>query len=415
MEKMKRIALLAGMLATTLFFSIGASLASDGSRKANPPKDDSRGHFGFLSRPAAPIPPHYFRINVATDFSLIGVNGEVHSAGVNVYWKTTGSDQERGRTRVSPIAANLPNCPFSQNSVCGVTKARSGNPDISHLRMSSEHLEGLVWAFYPGSTNEYSGEPNPFHDDVCYPEGDDRIFTVDGIRTRFFQGFYKGYKKCGNGIADWPGIKYDSEGNFISAERDPNVQLSAMFNTQSSNICNNAGPLYCGGTGIKPNGDIYIPSNNLEYLVIEVIAFKTHAGSGDYFYTYPIVALKYTRVNPGNPNDYRMVFHHSGLSPRPASMDGFFGKGFSSWKNLNISASNLHFTMADPNEKVEYEVGTAGYTILDFENIDYLGLNLKFTGRFSGYHGSENVGVEINKYNLKCPLDSIECLYPTRY
>lgn len=408
MEKMKRIALLAGMLATTLFFSIGASLASDGSRKADPPKDDSRGHFGFLSRPAPPIPPHYFRINVATDFNGLGSADGDYTAGVNVYWKTTGSDQERGRTRISPIAANLPVCPFSETWPC-----RAGSDG---LRGSSEHLEGLMWAFYPGELNDKRGNggpPDGLHDSDCYSLDDSRNQgDIVHRRTRFFWGFYYGNKECGNGIAD--NILVDSEGNFVG---DPNVQLSAMFNTQSNAICSNAGSRFCGGTGGQPNGDIYIPSNNLEYMVIEVIGFRTRSGGGNlYFHTYPIVALKYTWVNPGNPNDYRMVFHHSSLDPLPSFFDAFYSKGFSSWHNINISESNLHYTMADPNEKVEYEVGTGKGVILNFENIDYLGINLKFTGAFkNGYRDNENVGVEINKYNLKCPLDSIECLYPTRY
>lgn len=412
MEKMKRIALLAGMLATTLFFSIGVSLASDGSRKADPPKDGTRGHFGFLSRPAPPIPPHYFRINVATDFTIIGSNSETHSAGVNVYWKTTGSDQERGRTRVSPIAANLPDCPFSQRSPCR-------NVNSKRLDGSSEHLEGLMWAAYPGEPDMdksgNGGSPDGLHDHDCY-DPDSRLGQGDIIhrRTRFFWGFYYGNKVCGNGIAD--NILVDNKGNIVG---DPNVQLSAMFNTQSSTICNNAGSRFCGGSDMISNGDIYIPSNNLEYMVIEVIGFKTRSGGGDYFYNYPIVALKYTRVNPGNPNDYRMVFHHSSLDPLPSFFEGFYKKGFSSWDNINISNSNLHYTMADPNEKVEYEVGTGKGVILNFENIDYLGINLKFMGRFDGFRGNNakggGVGVEINKYNLTCPLDSIECLYPTRY
>ena len=419
MEKKKRIALSAGLLAAALLFNPGV-LASDDTQEP----ENSKGHFGFLPpQPPLKLPgSHYFLVKVSSDFNSLGMPslGRYQTTGVNVYWKTKGVDQERGRPRFSFIGPNLPNCPFSFGAPCSVTLANAEGDDESTARNrklfqlgSSEHLEGLVWVYSntgaaTGST--WLGSPKANDDIYCY---DPKYYRTDyRRRTRFFRGFYLGYKDCGNNIED----KADMP------EPDNDVQLSAMFNTQDPELCEDAGSLYCGGyqrpgaAGGKPSGYIYIPSNNLEYMVIEVMGFEAQRGNPGSLYTFPIIAIKYTSVSPEN---YEMEFlstndsstNDSGDSNPPPILKSFYEKGFTSFRNMNPVASDLHLNEPERNDSDGYG------RILDFRNIDYLEVDIKSVAHMEIHDGGTRapmardnymgsgiggVGVKLRKYDWKC-------------
>lgn len=423
MEKKKRIALSAGLLAAALLFNPGV-LASDDTQEP----ENSKGHFGFLPpQPPLKLPgSHYFLVKVSSDFNSLGMPspGRYQTTGVNVYWKTKGVDQERGRPRFSFIGPNLPNCPFSSGAPCSVTLANAeGDPDESaahdkklYQLGSSEHLEGLVWVYSDtGATNgnDWFGSPSQNDDFHCY---DPALYRTDySRRTRFFRGFYWGFKDCGNNIENKADIVFDSNGQFVrTTEPDNDVQLSAMFNTQDPELCGDAGSLYCGGyqrpgtAGGKPSGYIYIPSNNLEYMIIEVMGFEARQGNPGAQYTFPIIAMKYTSVSPEN---YEMEFistHDSDNSNPPPILKSFYQKGFTSYRNMNPEASNLHLNEPERNDSDGYG------RILDFRNIDYLEVDIKSVAHMEihgappmardNYTGSGRggVGVSLRKYDWKC-------------
>ena len=84
MEKKKRIALSAGLLAAALLFNPGV-LASDDTQEP----ENSKGHFGFLPpQPPLKLPgSHYFLVKVSSDFNSLGMPspGRYQTTGVNVY------------------------------------------------------------------------------------------------------------------------------------------------------------------------------------------------------------------------------------------------------------------------------------------------------------------------------------------
>lgn len=437
MEKKKRIALSAGLLAAALLFNPGV-LASDDTQEP----ENSKGHFGFLPpQPPLKLPgSHYFLVKVSSDFSRLGQAGGINYqiTGVNVYWKTKGIDQERGRSHASLVGPNLPNCSFGYEAPCDVTlaNAEGGNEDRSrggnlYQLGSTEHLEGLVWVYSNHLAPDRNGDiptgaPSYLDDSVC-PDlvtNPDLNHAYDGRRTRFFRGFYDGFEHCGNGIENIPGttrtLRPDGTYDAKVTNPDNDVHLSAMFNSQDSSICNDAGPLYCGGSGNTPSGYIYIPSNNLKYLVIEVMGFEAHSHD---LHTFPIIAFKYTNIAPDDPDSYKMEFVSSqdktgvNLGEPISYMVPFYNKGFSSYRNINLFASDFHWNEDISNDGHDDKyVGYGNYgPLLDFKNIDYLEVNLKSLDHMvlngpsrmaknnvsvDGTRGG--VGVSLRKYDWKC-------------
>ncbi|HBE9115764.1 TPA: hypothetical protein KNG88_001416 [Citrobacter braakii] len=434
MEKKKRIALSAGLLAAALLFNPGV-LASDDTQEP----ENSKGHFGFLPpQPPLKLPgSHYFLVKVSSDFSRLGQAGGINYqiTGVNVYWKTKGIDQERGRPNASFIGPNLPNCSFGYEAPCDVTlaNAEGGNEDRSkggnlYQLGSTEHLEGLVWVYSnhlpPDSDGDIpTGAPSYLDDRIC-PDlvtNPDLNHAYDGRRTRFFRGFYNGFEDCGNGIENIPGttrtLRPDGTYDAKVTNPDNDVHLSAMFNSQDSSICNDAGPLYCGGSGNTPSGYIYIPSNNLKYMVIEVMGFEAHSHD---LHTFPIIAFKYTNEDPDDPENYKMEFVSTqdkvGQGEPVSYMVPFYNKGFSSYRNLNPFESDLHWNEEENNidGKKDTFVGYGDYgPLLDFKNIDYLEVSIKSLDHMvlngpsdmakGNVHNTQGgVGVRLHKYDWKC-------------
>lgn len=153
--------------------------------------------FGFLKRTSASLGPHYFTVRVTAEtFSRQFSTDAIQSFGVNVYWKTKGYDQDKGRNNLGVTAPNLPRCPFKEERQCdnGRDKLR-GNSEAS-----SEHLEGLLYSYLEVDNGIYIQGKVP-----------DKLQRA----TRFFRHRYGGY--------EYPPANKQDEVD------DPNVRLSAIF------------------------------------------------------------------------------------------------------------------------------------------------------------------------------------------
>lgn len=290
--------------------------------------------------------------------------------GVNVYWKTKGYDPNRGRHYTSVAQARLPRCPYSEERQCS-----SGWTTIDG---TSEHLEGLTFSA-TGS--------------------DKSIKTVSKANriTRFFNYRYLDKTIISVGDNDEKEIP-DPNGKI-----DDNVQLGVVFFTQKSDSCVTE---FCGGhqgtfAEDYDYSQIYIPTNDLEYLVIEVMGFEYANNTmwfNDVFYTFPVFAVKYVPTGEGK----KMKIYRSGSDtdrsgemslytgfPRAGATQGYWDSG-----NSNVHGS---------------------YQELDFENIDVLDVKLVYNRQNPAWEDAQGRGIQVNmsKNDLTCDLRKQSCAYPS--
>ncbi|EQA8864889.1 hypothetical protein ACX9P6_000913 [Citrobacter braakii] len=370
---MKRTVLSAGLISAMLLFSTSAMSSNNAP---NSGEDDSA-KFGFLKRTSASLGPHYFTVRVTAEtFSRQFSTDAIQSFGVNVYWKTKGYDQDKGRHNLSVTAPNLPRCPFKEERQCDDSR----NKLRGNSKSSSEHLEGLVYSYLEIDNGIYiQGQvPDKFH-----------------RATRFFKHRYSGYEYP-------PANKQDDEWD------DTNVRLSAIFFSQSDAPCDKAGSRFCGGQdGYQVPKDILISSNDLEYLVIEVIGFQ-HTNKtvfkNDAFYTFPVAAVKYVPTGQGKKMKVLRSDRHAGPG---MGMEMFAGHFPSTPPNNNsggywdVYKTNIHGNAAE----------------IDFTNIDILKVGLSYNPRYPVWENPQQTGIyfKLDKTDLICfPWADAKCIYPLK-
>lgn len=369
---MKRTVLSAGLISAMLLFSTSAISSNNAPNSG----DDLSANFGFLKRTSASLGPHYFTVRVTAEtFSRQFSTDAIQSFGVNVYWKTKGYDQDKGRNNLSVTAPNLPRCPFKEERQCdnGRDKLR-GNSEAS-----SEHLEGLLYSYLEIDNGIYIQGKVP-----------DKLQRA----TRFFRHRYGGY--------EYPPANKQDEVD------DPNVRLSAIFFSQSEAPCEKAGSRFCGGQdGHQVPKDILISSNDLEYLVIEVIGFQ-HTNKGmfkkDAFYTFPIAAVKYVPTGQGK----KMKILRSDRHAKPG---------------MGMEMFAATFPSTPPNNETDgyWDVGATSIhddaTEIDFTNIDVLKVKLFYNSQYPDYNIPEQTGIyfQLEKTDLICfPWADAKCVYPLK-
>jgi len=358
---MKRL-LLTGIITFTLFS--GNVFSSE---------EPDKGRFSFQAR--KPYSVHFFNVRVLPyfDYRKPYNSDALQIIGANVYWKTKGYDPNKGRL-YSQTQANLPLCDYVQEKNCR-TKHEFGG--------SSEHLEGLVWTDVPVSIDMGHGS---------VPNKKQRV-------TRFFHERF-----LGRTVVD--GVTVPTGNPLQGGSEDQNVQLSSVYFAENSEGC---GTNLCGGTQGEYGKDysyfdIYIPSNDLEYLVIEVIGFQYNnevLDKNDGFYTFPVTAVKYVSTGSGK---MMKVQRANDRDPSMADYIGFTNSRDSSGKEIyGYFDSNYSNIQEGP---------------MDFENIDRLDVMLKYNpAQPDGDNPLETgIGVDITKKDFVCdPYKSSNCSYPTKH
>ncbi|HCB1914325.1 TPA: hypothetical protein MYQ36_000208 [Citrobacter braakii] len=381
---MKRTVLSAGLISAMLLFSTSAISSNNAPNSGK----DVSANFGFLTRTPASLGPHYFTVRVS---SVFGFNNggrmsfsvdAYQTFGVNVYWKTKGYDQDKGRNIPTAVSPNLPRCSFSRERQCDSNREKLGD------RGSSEHLEGLVWT--------YNGVMNSYNIKGKVPDKWNRV-------TRFFEHRFSG--------AQWN--SGDSGSPLPPGPRpvdDPNVRLSSVFFTQSDDLCDDAGK-FCGGQdGKQTPQSITISSNDLEYLVIEVIGFQHDIGgpvnaATHEFWTFPVMAVKY--VPKGNGKKMKILRTDKNAS-----------SGMEVFVNSEHAAGFPSSTPSD-NTGGYWDAGDSnihgGGEEVDFEKIDILDVTLKYNSERIEWWKPESTGiaVDFSKTDLNCiPWAVTTCRYP---
>ena len=359
---MEKSVLLVSMLATAIF---SGSAQSDDEPK--------KGRFTF-QKYVKTVPDHYF--NVRVQLAASPLEPSPGGIGVNVYWKVKGIDPNKGRQYLSAFTqGNLPLCPFFDRGEAANCRT---NSDFGG---SSEHLEGLIWTEIPVSKNG---------SDVTVPNWYQR-------HTRFFH--YRYTKRDENAIPV-------TDGN---SDQDLGVQLSTVYFTQSKSDCTTT---LCGGYGMI-GGDksaiipLYIPSNNLEFLVIETMVFQYKdkiMQRKDVFYDKAVLAVKY--VPTGDGKKMKVLLSSKDYAPE-YNMDmysAFRNHGDGSWDDED---SNIHDNAEDKS----------GDTIVDFYNIDTIDVTLKYNDVKPSYSNPRvsGIGITIQKKDIPCDPFSSTCSYPTQY
>lgn len=377
---MKRILLLVGTLTATLFSA--NMMAGD--------KEPNSGRFDFQVRK----PKTNFDDRLIPLVIRIGDNiPEGQGVGLNVYWKTKYKNQAQGRSyHPSPL---LPNLPAARKNFEELNYHIDTDPSTPVAWGNSEHIEWKVWEAWG---------PKRLFNNSCAP-------TLGVTKTRFYNHRYpKGYvlhrapndpcnlkTRFGQDTLDGtdPSIP-----PFQHSEDKDVAMTSVAFITSDTkeNKCGNLGE-YCGGTGHGSERVIFIPSNQLEFLVIEIIGFRYYTGAllkvdETYFYTFPQSVLTFIPAVPKNakPNTIYM------------SVTDATGKKVETISNTDSEPDAGDFTdfESSPEFPSHGEIKTIDPSgQYNFTDLDYMDLSLRFYMSGVGYKSGKGVSYTLTPHNLK--------------
>ncbi len=364
--------------------------------------------FGFNTRTPPPS-EHYLVVDVFAD---PGTRGNSQGAGYNVYWKVKGSDANKGRKEVrtnnngdykflrSIFEPNFPasGCNFYSDSACHYKN--SSYPKNNDLSYQDQNIEALF-----RYSIQVSNAPNPVLGETL---------NSDFYRHRFPEATLANFRSSST---TW-------------GPEDNEVSLSGYFFVESHDTCRNAGE-YCGGDSstkqsgpIKPlrTQEIFIPSNNLEFLVIEVFGFEYNdvvMDRKDYFYDMPVAVIKFTPA-PTKTQPFRMLAR---LTPElksdpneryPDGTPGF--NGFSNfvdgtgYLDFNISNIIYHPDNSETTETRTFkEWGDGRY--FDFGQTDRISVRT-YQGNDVPSWGEDGWRVYVEQSILNCADQSKLCPYP---
>lgn len=382
---MKRIPLLAGAITASLFT---ASALADKTNNTEP----NAGRFDFQVR----TPKTNFNDRLIPLVMKIGDNiPKGQGVGLNVYWKTKYKNQAQGRSYYrSPL---FPNLPAAEKDFEKLNYHIDNDPGTPVAWGNSEHIEWKVWEAWG---------PKELYNSSCAP-------TLGVTKTRFYNHRYPvGYvlhrapndpcnlqTRFGQDTLDGtdPSIP-----PFQHSEDKDVAMTSVAFVTidpeSDRDVCKKLGE-YCGGTGHGSERVIYIPSNQLEFLVIEIIGFRYLADSGPikvkntYFYPFPQSVLTFIPAVPENakPNTIYM------------SVTDATGKKVETISNTDSEPDAGDFTdfkSAFPSHGEIKTIDPSGQ--YNFTELDYMELSLRFYQFGTGY-ATEGGGVSytLTPHHLK--------------
>lgn len=273
---MKKTGVVVGLL-TLIAFCSGAMAADE----------PTTGRFNFQARTPEPV-DHFINLKVQFEGYMPNNTDGNQVLGVNVYWKTKNKNQLQGRTFYS--AALQPNLP----------RAGQNFSDFHYVNYRDRYYEGnyenIEWLVWDGVNMDYT------FDNGCPP-------TPGNSATRFYNYRFNNYEVTNLGTDRCSRKAIVSAGN-----EDYDVALTSFAVSSQPGICGRMGE-FC--LGAKGSGDplfakeIFIPSYNLEFVIIEVIAFEYNtnaSGKHQSFYILPVEAIKFTPQNiPGKPGMMTLV------------------------------------------------------------------------------------------------------------
>lgn len=386
------------MKRTHLLFTVFSILMLTGGAIVQAAEPQSA-RFGFQVRKVDPK-EHFFTVKV----NMVGSMPE--PIGVNVYWKTKEKNDLQGRAW-SSMQPNLPRP--GRDFIGNMPETSDAYDEVGN----HENIEGLVW---DALDMDYR------FDNGCAPTTANRF-------TRFYHHRFDNYALDPQrmGGTCHPAARVKTEGNedkdaalfsFAFVPIDPSL-------SSPNKVCNNLG-IYCTNNG-PGTQYVFIPSANLDYLVIEIFGFY-YSSQGQqarqYFYMQPVEAIKYAPANnssdPGN-----LKFHAAG-DPDPASSvymrsQGFAGFGLDSQRlgYFNQKGSSYH-----ADEVITNQMGDTKLPNINFMKMDTLNIDLSFTnsGKILEYTNPEGSGLKVKVSSTymydACagsnPNRATECQYPHR-
>ncbi|WP_417643015.1 hypothetical protein [Enterobacter kobei] len=389
---MKKTGVVVGML-TALLFSAGVMAAND----------PQSGRFSFLARTPEPV-DHFFTLRIQAVGRMPNTGDGNQALGVNVYWKTKDKNELQGRSIYNSLQPNLPRpgANFSDTYYAGKTRYKyEGN---------HENIEWLVWEnFLSNGSMDYD------FNNGCAP-------TLGNTFTRFYNHRFSSY--IINPKHSSAATCFDQAVITQPRGEDLNVALTSFAVTHNTEICNRMGA-FCIGAKIGSSGtltkDIYIPSINLEYLVIEVFGFEYNTEGGrksESFYILAVEALKFTaNEQAGKMNLLR------GDRDAGGEFSAFGVSGYSQNATGDIrgyyNAQDSHYYLNEERTAACGKYSTDPCTY-DFTKLDTLVLNLQYTDpdKIPKWEHPFSRGIiftmEPRLFTWHCLEDRSQCNFPPR-
>lgn len=409
------------MLKFRLFIRIivGILLATLFNANAEEP---STGHFGFQERAPSMLSERFVSLRVQLAGKMPNEDDGNQALGVNVYWKTKNKNVLQGRTLDSQLMPNLPRPEQNFYSTNWYKDHLGDTPNAENIEMLF-FTKGFVQSgVIDGSLIEaldldYGCQPAPGY-----------------FRTQFY--YYRfpngGYDVVSGGGGD----RCNKYGNFtiLKENEDPDVALTSFVFTHNEEICIklNADTQFPVCVGWKGNGgnllvkDILIPSNKLDFLIIEVIGFKYNTEQIDRLYqAFPVQVLKFEpgtekgkmRLSIADADDPGAYDGFGNTGPNfeqfGAGPDRREGFGFYSWRDSRYYRGQ-GYTDECPKASDDATVNCD----YDFVSLDSLTVSLNYAdpNRIPSNLSPVESGIQIQLtptyLDENCQKDSRNCQYP---
>jgi len=381
---MKKTGVVIGFL-TLIAFSAGTMAV----------EEPESGRFSF--QPRTPEPVDRFIPLTIRSLGKMPNDGDGNQVlGVNVYWRTKKKNQLQGRKIYTSLQPNLPRA--GKDFINTNWSERVQN--VPHIYEGNhENIEWLVW----------NGVDMDFDfDNGCPP-------TLGNTKTRFYYFRFKDYK------IDTNGSGYCNDKTIISTpkDEDEDVAMTSFAFTHNSDICGRMGAYCVGAKGNSSNTlsrDIFIPSNQLEFLIIEVFGFEYNTNAQGYnqsFFTFPIQVVRFIPSEISNtvPGEDYMLVEMVGGKDGFEAFGNDDGKGYFSGSTIyGINSYSYKKSPGPDNYKNYY----------DFNRLSSLRLDIEYASgsRIPRYEDPKNTGVglvmDLEYLDRACSEDKTKCEYPTR-
>jgi len=363
------------------------------------------GRFSFQARTPEPK-DHFITLKIQSVGRMPNDSDGNQVLGVNVYWKTKDKNQLQGRKIYSSLQPNLPRANKNFSYPYPYNGKYSG---LYNYEGNHENIEWLVWEGVDMDLDFSNG---------CPP-------MLGNTSTRFYNHRFKDFR-----IIDVPnGQKCHGSARMGEPQNeDPNVALTSFAVSFNSGICSRMGEFCIGaksGSNKTFTKDIYIPSNKLEFLVIEVFGFEynTNAGGASQsFYLLPIEALKFTPAGePGKPGKMNLL--RGDRSSAGGEFSAFGVSGYTEGGTGDIRGYyNAQDSLYYQNEEKTAQCGqlSTDSCTYDFSNLDTLILSLQYTNpqKIPKWEHPFGTGViftmEPKFFTWECQDDLSQCNFPSR-
>ncbi|MGL5701073.1 MAG: hypothetical protein ACRCYL_17955 [Kluyvera sp.] len=418
------------MLKFRLFIRIivGILLATLFNANAEEP---STGHFGFQERAPSMLSERFVNLRIQLAGRMPNGNDANQAIGVNVYWKTKNKNVLQGRTFDSSLMPNLPRQGNNFYSVDFYNEHAGDTPN-------SENIEMIF--FENGFAQTGSLKGGDLTEALNFPRGPDKKGCEPSPGYFYTQFYYyrfpKGYQVAKGG----DGYTCNDNGTYTieSGKEDPDVAITSFAFTHNEPICNalNTNKVTAACAGWKGNDgtlltkDILIPSNKLDFLIIEIITFSydTNLVSRNYW-ANPVQVLRFVP----SPSEKGKMNLSIADSDDPGYADGFMntgpnfeqfganktrrdGYGFYSWSNSNYYRGESYTEKCPNDDSNQWEVNCD----YDFTSLDSLTVSLSYadSDRRPSYLSPVESGIAIQLMptylDPNCQNDSKNCQYPSR-